>query len=245
MLVYLGGPIDKVDRDTATGWRSEASEILSQLGFMTFDPTAPYARARTKEAMTSIMAANRAVMSVADAGLFLLNGPAFGTIREIEYMKNKGKRVVLVSHGGDWGGHIETSDLIVVNTVLEGCQRIPTILTDEQLSLFPTVKLDEQEPIKPPWEPPKETIKEYHERKSNEVGVNKPYIPEHTHTRDEKIELFLKGYVMFKRHSGVEAIELASKYYTMAINDKRELCVEVVEDIATASLVNPNASDVG
>jgi nucleoside 2-deoxyribosyltransferase len=236
MLIYLGGPIDSVTRTTASGWRLEAKMILSQYGLMAFDPTLPYCEARSHEAKTAIMTANRAVMSVASGGLFFINGQAFGTIREIEYMKNIGKTVVVASEI-DIAKHIEVTDLILVSNIIDGCRS----LVDRMTQVGPSGK------ISAPSMLPQETVEEYHTRKTNEVGVNRPYICDHPLTQEQKYEVFLKGLLLYQRSTnGVESIDIPTEYWGKSLQSKMtHVFVQTIEEITTASLVAQHASDAG
>jgi len=236
MLIYLGGPIDAVTRTTASGWRLEAKMILSQSGLMAFDPTLPYCEARSHEAKSAIMIANRAIMSVASGGLFFINGQAFGTVREIEYMKGLGKTVVVVSEI-DLTPHIETTDLILANNIIDGCR----VLIDGMTQVGPSGVVLSPKPL------PQETLDEYHARKTNEVGVNKPYICDHPLTQEQKYEVFLKGLLLYQRSTnGVESIEIPSEYWGKSLNSKMtHVFVKSIEEITTASLVAQHASDAG
>lgn len=238
MLIYLGGPIDSVTRTTASGWRLEAKMLLSQSGIMTFDPTLPYCEARSHEAKAAIMTANRAIMSVAAGGLFCINGQAFGTIREIEYMRSLGKQVVVVNESEiDLTKHIETTDLILVENIVVGCR----VIVDSMVQVGPAGIVLSPRPL------PQETLDEYHARKTNEVGTNKPYICDHPLAQDQKCEVFLKGLLLYQRFSdSIESIEIPSEYWGKALNSKMtHVLVKSTEEITTASLVAQYASDAG
>jgi nucleoside 2-deoxyribosyltransferase len=275
MLIYLGGPIDSVDKELAQGWRDRVSEILSQLGVMTFDPSRPYGKARTSGSVKSITKANRAILRVADGGLFYINGPTFGTVREIEYMKNIGREVMVVvgeevsTMSSDLAQHIETYDLMLRTDLIQGCRDLISAVsrhmpeyavsfgTEQQMNIFEDVpdagdmimgetKKDiTQERESRVRYKEGESHQDFSARKAKEAGAGKPDLPEKLWSLDEKVYLFLKAYLIHQLFLGAEQVSLQSQYFGYAINDKREVTIEVVEEIATAKLVPADASNTG
>lgn len=93
-LVYLAGPIDLVDQNTAQGWRSEAAELLREHGYGVFSPAhafeLPPDRIDANIAM-SVLNINNAAMQICDAILANLAGPGYGTPIEFDSMLRAGK----------------------------------------------------------------------------------------------------------------------------------------------------------
>lgn len=106
MKVYLAGAIHHVSPTFATGWRREATERLSKLGFEVFDPTVdknfdhpgvnttlytPKQIVETDKTMIDMVDILLVEMSRSDV-------PYIGTSMEILYAWERGKEIIV------WGG---------------------------------------------------------------------------------------------------------------------------------------------
>lgn len=98
-MVYLAGPVDGIPEEDALIWRAETAKALGLYGVNVYNPMGPYLyntgdmRISAKE----ICEICRYAINKSDVVLVNLTGKgkAFGTIREIEYAKSIGKRVVV------------------------------------------------------------------------------------------------------------------------------------------------------
>jgi nucleoside 2-deoxyribosyltransferase len=90
--VYLAGPIDDVTTAQARGWRASLGAVLNELGYIGFDPAAPWLVQTNQLAVfaAAIDAGNRAVLQDCCAVIANLAGPGrgLGTIREIEFARS-------------------------------------------------------------------------------------------------------------------------------------------------------------
>ncbi len=105
MLVYLAGPIDRVQRQEALNWREDVSRRLNQAGVSTFSPAHAFSviyfggnipsNKATARAVTEI---NRCAIRQSSVILAYLpkDRTTIGTIREIEYAVSIGKPVVVL-----------------------------------------------------------------------------------------------------------------------------------------------------
>lgn len=99
-MVYLAGPIDNVPLGESTGWRKEYADALAEYNIGCFNPVLAYHLGYTTsdEQAKAIVSINRFAITVCDMVVaYLENGLGFGTVREIEYAKSIGKRVIVVS----------------------------------------------------------------------------------------------------------------------------------------------------
>lgn len=129
-LVYLAGPIDGVSEDNASRWRVKMSRSLFRHGIAAYDPYAAFLGCH-QNAAEQMWSLNRAAIQTADALLAYLAGPGigFGTVREIEFARSVGKRVIVVS---TQLSVMSSWDLEVVETLSDALRRI-TGKEDEDL----------------------------------------------------------------------------------------------------------------
>jgi len=98
-MVYLAGPIDDVSAPDAVGWRQTTIKMLAERKINAFNPVLAYGISKMdKHAMQQIAAIDRNAIKECDVVIANLDekGLAFGTIREIEYARSLGKRVIVV-----------------------------------------------------------------------------------------------------------------------------------------------------
>ncbi|MBT9131398.1 MAG: hypothetical protein DDT41_01704 [candidate division WS2 bacterium] len=98
-MIYLAGPIDGVDDDTANSWRINIISLLTKAGYNTFNPVTPYkCGSYDLHYKEQVMEIDKAAIRACDILIANLNssGRAFGTVREIEYAKTLNKRVIIV-----------------------------------------------------------------------------------------------------------------------------------------------------
>lgn len=98
-MVYLAGPIDDVGTSEAMNWRTCLASCLQQHNISCFNPVKAYFIASVPPVAEKIVAIDRFVISQCDVVVAYLagEGRAFGTIREIEYARSIGKRVIVVA----------------------------------------------------------------------------------------------------------------------------------------------------
>lgn len=123
-MVYLAGPIDNVDTALALGWRKSTGEILATCGVTSFNPCAAFFVGKQPPAEL-IRSINRHALFVSHICLVNLTGPTmgFGTLREIEYARSLGKRVI-VAHNSKLDNHLDAYDLELVDTLEDAIYRI-------------------------------------------------------------------------------------------------------------------------
>ena len=129
--VYLCGPIDMANHEMRIKWRNVAKTVFAAYGVPTFDPSgAWHGGAENLEAKRAIMDIDYHAVYTTDMTLAHLppDVPTIGSIREIEYARSQGKRVVVAS---PW---VRTSafsaDLEVYDTVPEALCAILEISHD-------------------------------------------------------------------------------------------------------------------
>lgn len=143
ITVYVGGPIDRADKEEASSWREKlrvlAAERSTQM--MLFDPFASFqvtdGDELSKRAMATISKTNRSFLEQTDYALFYMAGeaPAFGTIREIEYCQTQQVRCVVVANE-QLTLHVEAWDLVTVPTLANALDIIET-WEEEQEDQYP------------------------------------------------------------------------------------------------------------
>jgi len=116
VLIYLAGPQDDVDQDTARGWREELGR-LAPSGVAFFSPAHAYLNVNTMS-FPAVDRMNREAINQSHALIANLSGPGrgFGTIREIEFALSQQTAVWVV---GDVGHALMTWDLHVCDTLEE------------------------------------------------------------------------------------------------------------------------------
>ena len=125
-MIYLAGPIDAVTKGEAADWRAHASRRLVAGKLPTYSPThafcVPLEGTKWAREITSI---NRCAIQRCAAMLANLEGPGFGTIREIEFAVSANKPVYVF--GRDITNHAEAHDIIICNDL---DQAIAAIIQD-------------------------------------------------------------------------------------------------------------------
>lgn len=123
-MVYLAGPIDNIDNAIAASWRDYVGKELAAHGVSSFNPCAAFF-VGTQPPAELIRSINRHALSVSHICLVNLTGPTmgFGTLREIEYARSIGKRVVVAQNCG-LEKHLDTYDLELVGSLVEAIFRI-------------------------------------------------------------------------------------------------------------------------
>lgn len=97
LMVYLAGPIDLAVGLEAFNWRSEAARYLATQGHSCFNPAMAFLGANIRCA-EQVEFVNRAAISRCDVLIAnLTERLSFGTIREIEFAKDRGRRVIVAS----------------------------------------------------------------------------------------------------------------------------------------------------
>jgi len=98
-LVYLAGPIEGIPVEDARDWRESMATTLAEYGVSCFIPNGAYKVASVPAIAEQIVAIDRFAITQCDLLLANLSGPgrAFGTIREIEYARSLGKRVIVMA----------------------------------------------------------------------------------------------------------------------------------------------------
>lgn len=98
-MVYLAGPIDDVSVDEAMGWREQFSNIVSFSGVSCYNPCGAFHMGRYVTLGVQQMV-NINKMAIVNSDVVVANlagtGKGIGTIREIEFAKSLGKRVLVV-----------------------------------------------------------------------------------------------------------------------------------------------------
>lgn len=118
-MVYLAGPIDDITETVAMGWREHFAAIVNYFGTSCFNPCGAF---RMGEGNTlgvdKLIQINKLAIVNSDVVVANLSGPGkgFGTIREIEFAKSIGKRVIVVLLEQDKYSFY-THDLEIVNSV--------------------------------------------------------------------------------------------------------------------------------
>lgn len=119
-FVFLGGAIDMVEKGDAREWRKDIAERLIPHSITCYNPYTAFAVSRKHMASDRVRAVNRAAILQSDVLLVkIVSGqPAFGTIREIEFAKTNGIRVIV------WANyalelHMEAYDIEVVHSMEE------------------------------------------------------------------------------------------------------------------------------
>jgi nucleoside 2-deoxyribosyltransferase len=125
-LAYLAGPIDAEDVATAMGWRGTTTDYLLKLGgWAVFNPMTAYGiKTIDKDISAKVSTINRA--AIAQSDLVIVNlatvARALGTIREIEYARSLGIRVM--AYGPDLGKHIEAHDIEVYDDLMAVLEKL-------------------------------------------------------------------------------------------------------------------------
>lgn len=99
-LIYLAGAIDDVTGLEARGWRREITEKLAiHKKINVFNPVTAYNIVDLDVAKKAIVEIDRMAIAQCDIIIAYLagEGRSFGTIREVEFAKSLGKRVILIS----------------------------------------------------------------------------------------------------------------------------------------------------
>lgn len=97
-MVYLAGPIDDVDMSEAVGWRARLVSLLRQHNISCFNPVGACFIADVPSVAEKVVSIDRFAIFQCDAVIAYLagEGRAFGTIREIEFARSMGKKVIVV-----------------------------------------------------------------------------------------------------------------------------------------------------
>jgi nucleoside 2-deoxyribosyltransferase len=123
-FVYLAGPIDNLPESTATTWRRYVAERLCAGGVSSFDPSTAF-HIGIKPPAEIVRAINRFALSQSHICLVNLTGETmgFGTLREIEFARAEGKRVIVAQNKG-LECHLDAYDLELVRSLDEAIFRI-------------------------------------------------------------------------------------------------------------------------
>lgn len=144
-VVYLAGPIDAVGGNAhpeATVWRENATEGLMDMGYGVFNPATAYRFPHKPDAGNSkaLSAINRQAIASCDAVLVYLPSyvTSVGTIREIEYARQKGKPVLIWTEDRQYAvklkNYSETRDCHVFEYVSEALAWLARTFPTAQLS---------------------------------------------------------------------------------------------------------------
>jgi hypothetical protein len=132
LVVYLAGPIDLAEELEAYEWRVEAARYLSEAGHTAFNPAMAFLGANRHNAEV-VETINRAAIDNSDVIIAnLTKRMSLGTIREIEYGKVYGKRVVVASEL--LGGSFATWDLEIVPTLADALRVVAPPLPEDPFS---------------------------------------------------------------------------------------------------------------
>lgn len=129
LTVYLAGPMDDISHEEAHLWRVQLALAFPRVLF--FDPTDAWLNAGMDTA-EAVDHGNRVMLWTADGVLANLGGPGrgFGTVREIEFARSRGKPVAvaipeplvsLLSH-----------DVLQAPTVEEAMELLLGVIADER-----------------------------------------------------------------------------------------------------------------
>jgi nucleoside 2-deoxyribosyltransferase len=124
-LVYLGGSIDAITHEQASGWREEVTKSFNEYGISVYNPVGAFGFAGMGAAQ-AISTINRQAILACDFCLFRVDKASFGTIREIEFAKANGKPLVVVS--AHLSSHVESHDLHIVASLDEAISFIVGLL---------------------------------------------------------------------------------------------------------------------
>jgi hypothetical protein len=138
-MIYLAGPVDGIGADEANTWRDAVSSAFPNVLF--FHPQLAYRNANMHNAhlMTHM---NKHAIRCSNGVLVNLTGEGrgFGSIREIEFAREQGKRVVVACRPDDIGEHtLLAYDLELVADPIDGMQKLLEWLTDRVNSPQPTM----------------------------------------------------------------------------------------------------------
>lgn len=146
--VYLAGPIDLAPPSMQTGWRTLAKEVFGQYNVATFDPNAAWVGGGiNKQVKETVMNVDKFAVWACEMVLAYLphDIPTLGTIREIEFAKERDRRVVVASPWAETSAF--SADLECYDTVPEALcaileielgeynQFVSLIFNDEEASL--------------------------------------------------------------------------------------------------------------
>lgn len=120
-FVYLAGPIDELDSKAANGWREVMAANLNRSGISCFNPYGAFQVSPNDPPSETIIAINKFAIDHSDlliANLIHAGEEGklpFGTIREIEYAKSKGIRVIVIARLS-LNSHLAAYDVEIVET---------------------------------------------------------------------------------------------------------------------------------
>lgn len=101
-IVYLGGPINGMTDEQASGWRNQVRPILDQAGFLVSDPMVRDYRGREDECVKEIVELDKKDIQQADILLMSCPRPSIGTAMEVYFAwtirmaSTKYKRIIAV-----------------------------------------------------------------------------------------------------------------------------------------------------
>jgi hypothetical protein len=123
IVIYLAGAIDSVTTEEAQAWREAVGEQAKGM-ICFFSPAHAYFGA-SKDTAWGIDRINRAVILGCDGVLAnLAQGPAFGTIREIEVARQQRTPVVIVDPGGEYEDSLMTYDMAREESLESGLTKL-------------------------------------------------------------------------------------------------------------------------
>lgn len=123
-MVYLAGAIDAVELEEAAMWRIKATAMFNKKGLSCYNPASAFGLAKQKPSEVISRINRFALLSCHVMLAHLPDGQrCFGTIREVEYARANGKRVVVVASKALLQ-HVEAYDLEIVHTIEDAVVRI-------------------------------------------------------------------------------------------------------------------------
>lgn len=135
--VYLAGPLDFAPEEIQVGWRNLAGNVLAQYKVAPITPN--FVPCKTDEARRQVMEICYRTVGVVDMMLAYLpyDVPTLGVIREIEFARHLGQRVVVAS---PWAGKsVFSADLEVFPSVPLALCHILKLQEDEYNELVTVI----------------------------------------------------------------------------------------------------------